>query len=195
MTTHLKAILIPLAFSLSLSFAEELPPEAQAAVNEYTKAKEVVVRKLNQDLFFRLRSIKGTLERFGDAEAVAAVQNKIEELEAEVDALAEANANAQKATDATSVERFSVVVYEEEDFKGNQVRLRVPFEITGPQERKKAGIKNDSINSLKVPRGVEIILYDGELGGRFMRVTEDTSSLGGMRNTISSLTARVVRGN
>ena len=195
MTTHLKAILISLSFSLSLSFADELPPDAQAAVNEYTKAKEVVVRKLNQDLFFRLRSIKGTLERFGDAEGAAAVQVKIEELEGEVNALAEANANAQKATAPKSVERFSIIVYEEEDFKGNQVRLRVPFEITGPQERKKAGIKNDSINSLKVPRGVEIILYDGELGGRSMRVTEDTPSLGGMRNTISSLTARVVRGN
>ena len=86
-------------------------------------------------------------------------------------------------------------MYEEGDFKENQVRLRVPFEITGPQERKKAEIKNDSINSLEVPRGVEIILYDSELGGRSLRVTEDTSSLGGMRDTISSLTARVVRSN
>lgn len=172
------------------AFGDELPPAARPALVEYAKQKETLVRKLNQDLLFKLRPIKGTLERSGDVNGAAAVQAKIEELEAEIKSLGE----AQEAAVPQSAGAFSVVVYTGENFKGDRVRLRVPFEITGPQERQELGMENDSINSLKVPKGVEVILYDGELSGRSMKVTGDTPTLGGMRNTISSLTARIVAG-
>lgn len=189
--------MIPLVFGLTIVAAvgAELPPLAQSAVSDYAKQKSAIIRKLNQDLLFKLRPLKGTMERSGDVQGAAAVQAKIDELEAEIKSLAEAATTAEpEAKSPARTGTLSVIVYAEENFKGNHVRLRVPFEISGPQDRRKFGITNDSVNSLKVPKGVEVILYDAELAGRSLKVTEDTPSLGSMRNTVSSLTARLVEG-
>ena len=190
----MKRSLLAVLFSLAVTaFAEELPPAAQKAVNDYVKQRAAGLGKINSDLLFKLRPLQGTLERSGDAKGAAAVQAKIEELEAEMRALAEAKATAEK--EPVTPQRtgtFTVIVYTEENFKGDSVRLRVPFEISGPQDREEHDIVNDSISSIKVPEGVEVILYDGELAGRSVKATEDMASLGAMRGSVTSLAARVV---
>lgn len=190
----MKRFLLLVLFSLTVSaFAEELPPAAQKVVNDYVKQRAAGLGKLNSDLLFKLRPLQGALERSGDAKGAAAIQAKIDELEAEVRALAEAKAAAEEEADtAPRTGSFSVIVYTEENFKGDSIRLRVPFEISGPQDREEHDIVNDSISSIKVPEGVEVILYDGELAGRSVRATEDMASLGAMRGSVTSLAARIV---
>lgn len=185
---------LSILFSLTLTaFADELPPAAQKVVNEYVKQRAAGLGKLNSDLLFKLRPLQGTLERSGDANGAAAVQAKINEIEAEMRVLAEAKAAAEKETvTAPRTGTFTVIVYTEENFKGDSVRLRVPFEISGPQDREKYDIVNDSVSSIKVPEGVEVTLYDGELAGRSMKVTEDMASLGSLRGSVTSLAARSV---
>lgn len=185
---------LSILFSLTLTaFADELPPAAQKVVNEYVKQRAAGLGKLNSDLLFKLRPLQGTLERSGDANGAAAVQAKINEIEAEMRVLAEAKAAAEKETvTAPRTGTFTVIVYAEENFKGDSVRLRVPFEISGPQDREKYDIVNDSVSSIKVPEGVEVTLYDGELAGRSMKVTEDMASLGSLRGSVTSLAARSV---
>ena len=188
--------LLPILFFLILTvtaFADELPTAAQKVVNEYVKQRAAGLGKLNSDLLFKLRPLQGTLERSGDANGAAAVQAKINELEVEMRELAEAKAAAEaEPVTPSRTGTFSVIVYAEENFKGKSVRLRVPFEISGPQDREKNDIVNDSISSIKVPEGVEVILYDGELVGRSVRATEDMASLGAMRGSVTSLAARMV---
>lgn len=193
----MKLYFLPVLFSLTLTaFADDLPPAAQKAVNDYVKQRAADLGKLNSDLLFKLRPLQGTLERSGDANGAAAVQAKINELEAEMRALAEARAAAEKEPVTPPLTgTFTVIVYAEENFKGDSVRLRVPFEISGPQDREKHDIANDGISSIKVPEGVEVILYDGELAGRSINVTEDMPFLGAMRGSVSSLAARIVDPN
>lgn len=190
----MKRFLLFVLVSLTVTaFGEELPPAAQKVVNDYVKQRAAGLGKLNSDLLFKLRPLQGTLERSGDAKGAAAVQAKIDELEAEIRALAEAKAAAEDETvNPQRTGTFTVIVYDEENFKGDFVRLRVPFEISGPQDREKHEIANDGISSIKVPEGVEVILYDGELSGRSIKVTEDMASLGAMRGSVSSLAARIV---
>jgi hypothetical protein len=190
----MKRFFLAVLFSLAVTaFADELPLAAQKVVNDYVKQRAAGLGKLNSDLLFKLRPLQGTLERSGDANGAAAVQTKIDELEAEMRTLAEAKAAAEKEpVTPPRTGTFTVIVYSEENFKGDSVRLRVPFEISGPQDREEHDIVNDSISSIKVPEGVEVILYDGELSGRSIQVTEDMASLGSLRGSVTSLAARIV---
>ncbi len=83
---------------------------------------------------------------------------------------------------------YYVQVYLQENYKGKMVRVPVPVELINDNELKKLGIPNDSIQSLKVPAGVSITLYDGAgFGGKNQTYTENTPTLGDMRSITSSL--------
>lgn len=84
--------------------------------------------------------------------------------------------------------QYYVQVYLQESYKGKMVRVPVPAELINDNELKKLGIPNDSIQSLKVPAGVSITLYDGAgFGGKNQTYTENAPVLGDMRSITSSL--------
>lgn len=188
---------VPLIFSLTCAaFADDLPSSAQSAVDDYARQRATTIRKLNQDLVAKLRTMKGALERARNDSGATAVQWKIDELEAEIAELTEPKTTSSLGTTPSSRSGpLYVTVYTEENYKGDHIRLKVPFEIAGPADRKDNRIINDTINSLKVPPGVEVTLFENDLRGLSMKVTTDTASLGAMRNTISSLIGKRIDAN
>ena len=86
--------------------------------------------------------------------------------------------------------KFYVQVYLQENFKGPVYRVPVPSELINDKELKKLGIPNDSIQSMKVPEGVTVTLYDGAgYGGKNQTYTGNVATLGDMRSLTSSLKA------
>jgi hypothetical protein len=89
--------------------------------------------------------------------------------------------------------QYYVQVYLQENYKGKMVRVPVPAELINEKELQKLGIPNDSIQSLKVPAGVSITLYDGAgFGGKNQTYTENTPTLGDMRSITSSIKTALV---
>lgn len=85
-----------------------------------------------------------------------------------------------------------VLVYFEEDFHGKVVRLEVPTELANDAQLKKVGIKNDSIQSMKIPDGVTVMLWDNaNYSGKTGTYTGKVPSLGDMKACASSLKATV----
>jgi hypothetical protein len=73
------------------------------------------------------------------------------------------------------------------------IRVPVPAELINEKELQKLGIPNDSIQSLKVPAGVSITLYDGAgFGGKNQTYTANTPTLGDMRSITSSIKTALV---
>jgi hypothetical protein len=86
--------------------------------------------------------------------------------------------------------QFYVQVYLQENFKGPVHRVPVPSELINENEHKKFGIPNDSIQSMKIPEGVVVTLYDGAgYGGKNQTYTGNVPTLGEMRSITSSLKA------
>jgi hypothetical protein len=86
--------------------------------------------------------------------------------------------------------KFYVQVYLQENFKGPVYRVPVPSELINDKELKKFGIPNDSIQSMKIPEGVVVTLYDGAgYGGKNQTYTGNVPTLGDMRSITSSLKA------
>jgi hypothetical protein len=86
--------------------------------------------------------------------------------------------------------KFYVQVFTEENFKGHTFRIPVPAELINDTELKKLGIPNDSIQSMKIPAGVTVTLYDGAgFGGKNQTYTGNVPALGDMRSLTSSLKA------
>jgi len=84
--------------------------------------------------------------------------------------------------------KFYVQVYLEENFKGRVFRVPVPSELINDTELKKLGIPNDSIQSMKIPEGVTVTLYDGAgFGGKNHTYTGNVPKLDDMRSITSSL--------
>ena len=88
--------------------------------------------------------------------------------------------------------KFYVQVYLEENFKGRVFRVPVPSELINDTELKKLGIPNDSIQSMKIPEGVTVTLYDGAgFGGKNHTYTGNVPKLDDMRSITSSLKAQL----
>jgi hypothetical protein len=88
--------------------------------------------------------------------------------------------------------KFYVQVYLEENFKGRVFRVPVPSELINDTELKKLGIPNDSIQSMKIPEGVTVTLYDGAgYGGKNHTYTGNVPKLDDMRSITSSLKAQL----
>lgn len=88
--------------------------------------------------------------------------------------------------------KFYVQVYLEENFKGRVFRVPVPSELINDTELKKLGIRNDSIQSMKIPEGVTVTLYDGAgFGGKNHTYTGNVPKLDDMRSITSSLKAQL----
>lgn len=88
--------------------------------------------------------------------------------------------------------KYYVQFFLEENFKGKAFRVPVPAELINDAELKKLGIPNDSIQSMKIPEGVTVTLYDGAgYGGRNKTFTGNVPKLDEMRSMTSSLKAQL----
>lgn len=84
--------------------------------------------------------------------------------------------------------KYYVQVFLEENFKGRAFRVPAPVELINDRELKKLGIPNDSIQSMKIPAGVTVTLYDGaNFAGKNQTYTGNVPILGEMRSVTSSL--------
>jgi len=114
---------------------------------------------------------------------------------ARISAQAPATPATPKPFGETEVKRsgkFYVQVYLEENFKGRVFRVPVPSELINDTELKKLGIPNDSIQSMKIPEGVTVTLYDGAgFGGKNHTYTGNVPKLDDMRSISSSLKAQL----
>jgi hypothetical protein len=91
---------------------------------------------------------------------------------------------------ATRSGKTIVLVYFEENFKGKVVRLEVPAELANDAQLKKVGIPNDSIQSMKIPDGVTVTLWDNaNYSGKTASFTGKAGSLGELKQAASSLKA------
>ena len=88
--------------------------------------------------------------------------------------------------------KYYVQFFLEENFKGRAFRVPVPAELINDAELKKLGIPNDSIQSMKIPEGVTVTLYDGAgYGGKNKTFTGNVPKLDEMRSMTSSLKAQL----
>jgi hypothetical protein len=94
---------------------------------------------------------------------------------------------------ASTVQRTgktTVLVYLEENFKGRAVHLEVPCEFANDAQLRKVGIPNDSIQSMKIPDGVTVTLWDGaNYLGRSASFTGKVATVGDLKRAASSLKA------
>lgn len=88
--------------------------------------------------------------------------------------------------------KYYVQFFLEENFKGRAFRVPVPAELINDAELKKLGIPNDSIQSMKIPEGVTVTLYDASgYGGKNKTYTGNVPKLDEMRSMTSSLKAQL----
>ncbi|HSI15358.1 MAG TPA: hypothetical protein VK961_25145 [Chthoniobacter sp.] len=88
--------------------------------------------------------------------------------------------------------KYYVQFFLEENFKGRAYRVPVPAELINDAELKKLGIPNDSIQSMKIPEGVTVTLYDAAgYGGKNKTYTGNVPKLDEMRSMTSSLKAQL----
>lgn len=81
-----------------------------------------------------------------------------------------------------------MTVYFEEEFKGKSVRIEIPCELANAADLKAIGVPNDSIQSLKIPDGYTVTLWDAaNYGGATETVTGKVPKLGITRRSASSL--------
>jgi hypothetical protein len=95
-------------------------------------------------------------------------------------------------THVTRSGKMYVQVYFEENFKGKSVRLEVPCELANDARLKEKGIPNDSIQSMKIPDGVVVTLFDNAgFGGKSKSFTGKAATLDEMKGLASSLKAEI----
>lgn len=90
-----------------------------------------------------------------------------------------------------SQSRPSISLYVEANFKGRLTRIKAPAEFPGSAALKEIGIKNDSLQSLKVPAGVKVIVFDADnYSGDSATFGEgEHASLGKLAGRVSSMKA------
>lgn len=90
-----------------------------------------------------------------------------------------------------SQSRPSISLYMEANFKGRLTRIKAPAEFPGSAALKEIGIKNDSLQSLKVPAGVKVMVFDADnYSGDSATFDEgEHASLGKLSGRVSSMKA------
>lgn len=90
-----------------------------------------------------------------------------------------------------SQSRPSISLYMEANFKGRLTRIKAPAEFPGSAALKEIGIKNDSLQSLKVPAGVKVMVFDADnYSGDSATFGEgEHASLGKLSGRVSSMKA------
>lgn len=88
----------------------------------------------------------------------------------------------------TTSKQLMVKIYLQEEFKGKVIQVSVPKEARDQDELEKLGIANDGIQSMIIPPGVKVTLYD-ENGykGKSHTYKGPVGRLGEMRNVTSAL--------
>ena len=84
-------------------------------------------------------------------------------------------------------------VYLGEDFVGRRFKVEVPVAAPDDAALRRLGIPNDSIESLDIPAGVRVTLYDHKgYGGRHASFEGKVPSVGIMKDLASSLKAELI---
>ena len=88
--------------------------------------------------------------------------------------------------------KYFVLVYFEENFKGKSVRLEVPCELNNGARLKEKGIPNDSIQSMKIPDGIVVTLFEAAgFAGKSQSFTGKAATLGELKGQASSIKAEL----
>lgn len=129
------------------------------------------IAKVRKSLVDALTKAQADETRKGSLDGALAIKAKIEELSRDL---------PTKAV-ATAVEPHSsrdVILYAEDNFGGQGTVVRAFNAVT---EVYTIGFPNDGLRSIKVPAGVTVVVYEGNLGGgASQEITHDMPTLQGV---------------